>query len=110
MSATRLQGAAMAGGRVFLASIFVLSGLAKLGALQPTQAYMQSMNGAAFDRTYVAIQRQDHVQAVRLVETYSKIGTNQPLKELAAKAAPVLEEHLKLAEALRAPSAVAARR
>ena len=43
MKATRLQGAVMAGGRVLLASIFVLSGLSKLGALEATQAYMQAM-------------------------------------------------------------------
>ena len=43
MKATRLQGAVMAGGRVLLASIFVLSGLSKLGAPEATQAYMQAM-------------------------------------------------------------------
>ncbi len=43
MKATRLQGAAMAGGRLLLASIFVLSGLSKLGAPEATQAYMQAM-------------------------------------------------------------------
>ncbi|MGA7325028.1 MAG: DoxX family protein [Rhodomicrobium sp.] len=43
MKATRLQGAVMAGGRVLLASIFVLSGLSKIGAPEATQAYMQAV-------------------------------------------------------------------
>jgi putative membrane protein len=70
---------------------------------------LKKLNGAAFDRAYITDSRQDHIQAVRVVETYSKIGTNEPLKQLAEKAAPVLQGHLKMAEALRAPSAVARR-
>lgn len=70
---------------------------------------LKSLTGAAFDRAYIGDDRRDHMQAVRLVETYAKTGTNEPLKQLAARALPVLQGHLKMAEALRAPSAVARR-
>jgi putative membrane protein len=68
---------------------------------------LKKLNGAAFDRAFAAGQFQDHMQAMRLVETYSKIGTNEPLKQLASQALPVLQGHLKMVEALRAPRAVA---
>jgi len=55
---------------------------------------------AAFDRNYVADQVKGHMQAVHLVGLYAKDGTNPVLKELAAKTLPMLQEHLKLAEAL----------
>ncbi len=65
---------------------------------------------AAFDRTYAADQVKGHIQAVHLVGLYAKGGTNLALKELAAKTLPLLNEHLKLAEALRAGRNLTARR
>jgi len=47
---------------------------------------------------------------VRLVEAYSKRGTNPALKELATQTLPTLKEHLKLAEALRSGRNLSARR
>jgi len=64
---------------------------------------------AAFDRTYVADQIKGHIQAVNLVGGYAKTGTNPALKELAAKALPILKEHLKLAEGLRTRNLTARR-
>ncbi|MGO9487376.1 MAG: DUF4142 domain-containing protein [Rhodomicrobium sp.] len=65
---------------------------------------------AAFDRTYAAGQRKGHIEAVRLVGGYARYGGNPALKELAAQTLPILKEHLKLAEALRAGRNLSARR
>jgi putative membrane protein len=65
---------------------------------------------AAFDRTYAAGQRKGHLQAVRLLETYSRTGGNPALKQLAAKTLPLIRKHLKMAEGLRAGRNLSARR
>ncbi len=80
---------------------------------EPDQAALTKLKSekeAAFDRNYAAGQRRGHIQAVRLVEAYSKGGTNPSLKELATQTLPVLKEHLKLAEALRSGRNLSARR
>ncbi len=57
-------------------------------------------NGIAFDRTYIEDQRQAHQEAVALLETYSKRGDNNDLKQLASTLLPTIKEHLQLAEGL----------
>ena len=43
MNTTQPHSLALLAGRVLMAAIFILSGLGKLGAQEPTQAYMQAM-------------------------------------------------------------------
>ncbi len=71
---------------------------------------LQNESQGAFDRTYVKDQRTGHQQAVRLLEGYAKNGDNNALKQFAVKTLPIIKEHLKLAEGLRAGGAVSARR
>ncbi len=66
------------------------------------------LSGAAFDRAYVRDQIKAHEQAVELLETFSKRGDNNALKQLASSLLPMIKEHLQLAEGLR--SSVTARR
>ena len=66
------------------------------------------LNGAAFDRAYVRDQIQAHEKAVELLETYSKSGDNDALKQLASSLLPTIKEHLQMAEGLQ--SSVTARR
>jgi putative membrane protein len=71
---------------------------------------LKNLSGAAFDRTYVADQRKGHIQTVRLLEGYSKLGDNQVVKQMAEQTLPIVKEHLKFAEALSAGRNVSARR
>jgi putative oxidoreductase len=43
MNPTQLHSLALLAGRVLMAAIFILSGLGKLSAQEPTQGYMQAM-------------------------------------------------------------------
>ncbi|PRC94583.1 DoxX family protein [Solimicrobium silvestre] len=43
MKTLNLQAITMASARIFLSAIFILSGFSKLGAIEPTQVYMQAM-------------------------------------------------------------------
>jgi len=71
---------------------------------------LKSEQGTTFERTYVAINRQGHKEAVRLLETYARRGTNPVLKQIAANVLPTIKEHLKLAEALPSGRALTARK
>jgi putative membrane protein len=73
-------------------------------------AKLQNEKEPAFDRTYVASQRRGHQQAVQLLRNYSRSGGNKALKQLAAKTLPIIKEHLKMAEGLRAGRNLSARR
>jgi len=80
---------------------------------EPDQAALTKLKNekeAVFDRNYAADQLKGHIQAVRLVEAYSKRGTNPALKEFATQTLPILKEHLKMAEALRSGRNLSARR
>ena len=77
---------------------------------QAALAKLKNENDAAFDRTYLAEQRNGYTEAVRMVRAYARNGGNPALKELATKTLPILKEHLKLAEALRVPRNMTARR
>ncbi|MGA7326991.1 MAG: DUF4142 domain-containing protein [Rhodomicrobium sp.] len=71
---------------------------------------LKSLSGPAFERTYVAVNRQGHKEAVRLLETYARRGTNPVLRQIATNVLPTIKKHLKLAEALPSGRALTARK
>ena len=71
---------------------------------------LAKLNGAAFDAAYIRAQRMAHEQLIRFAEGYSRRGSNQPLKQFALHVLPELKEHEKLAQELRGPRSLTARR
>lgn len=59
---------------------------------------LSKMSGDQFDRTYVEHMVPDHQKAIQKFQQEASHGQNQALKDLAAKALPTLQEHLRLAE------------
>jgi putative membrane protein len=55
------------------------------------------MNGAAFDKAYMAHMVTAHQQAVSLFQQESKAGKDAEVKAWAGKTLPTLQEHLKMA-------------
>lgn len=58
---------------------------------------LAKLNGPAFDRAYARIMVRDHEKDVAAFKKEAETGTNEGLKNFAAKTLPTLEEHLKLA-------------
>jgi len=63
---------------------------------------LAKLQGAAFDREYIAGQVADHEQDVALFTNQSREGQDLELKAFAAKTLPVLQEHLRMVRALAA--------
>lgn len=63
---------------------------------------LQSLRGAAFDRTYARQQSLTHVQAVAVEESFADAGADTNLKKAAQAALPTIRDHLDMAEKLRA--------
>ena len=61
---------------------------------------LTGLNGAKFAKAYHDEQVKAHKQAVSLFRRYAKGGDNEVLKSWAAKTAPALEDHLKMAQDL----------
>jgi putative membrane protein len=61
---------------------------------------LQASSGAEFDKRYVAQQIAAHQEALDLMKGYADHGDNPVLKEAAAKTAPLVAEHLRMAKAL----------
>lgn len=61
---------------------------------------LKGLNGKDFISTYEDMQVSAHKDAVSLFERYAKSGSNDDLKNWAGKTLPVLQEHLKMAQAL----------
>jgi putative membrane protein len=59
---------------------------------------LQGMSGKAFDRAYMDYMLSDHEADVREVQREAEFSTDPAVKNLAAQALPVLENHLRLAE------------
>lgn len=59
---------------------------------------LAKLNGAAFDRAYMAAMVKDHEKDVAEFRAESKSSTNADVKAFAAKTLPVLEGHLKMAQ------------
>ena len=62
---------------------------------------LSGLSGADFTKEYESMQVSAHKDAVSLFERYSKSGDNTDLKAFAAKTLPHLQEHLKMAQALK---------
>ena len=58
---------------------------------------LAKLHGAAFDRAYARDMVRDHQHDVAEFKMEAKDGKNQDVKNFAAKTAPTLEDHLKLA-------------
>ena len=58
---------------------------------------MESMSGAAFDRTYMAMMVADHKSTIALFDTEAKNGKDAAAKEWATNTLPTLRAHLKMA-------------
>lgn len=66
--------------------------------LKPAQAEMiaqlRAETGPARDAAYIAQQRTAHNQALAVQQAYAASGTAAPLKAVAAKIVPVVQEHI----------------
>jgi len=58
---------------------------------------LSKLNGAAFDKAYMADMVRDHEKDVKEFEHESKDGKDPDLKAFAAKTLPTLQDHLKMA-------------
>ena len=59
---------------------------------------LSSMSGEKFDQMYWKAQVQGHQEALQLAQNYAKNGDNAALKAHAQKGAPIIEQHLKMAQ------------
>ncbi len=94
-----------------------LMGLAKEipGIPQPTltandktlKQKLESLNGAQFDRQYLANMVRDHEKTVGAFETEARDGQNQRIKGYAQSLLPVLRQHLAEAQELSSISGTA---
>ena len=62
---------------------------------------LNAATGADFDKTYVKQQIKAHGKAKELFEDYADDGDNAAVKAFAAKALPVIKQHLEEAKKLR---------
>jgi putative membrane protein len=74
--------------------------------LMPMQARMiadlQGKTGASFDRTYIQQQTKAHQMALALHSTYARDGDTPALKQAAAAATPIVQQHLDQIRGMRA--------
>jgi putative membrane protein len=59
---------------------------------------LESTSGADFDRTYMQQMVRDHEKTLKLVRDAAKNAKDPEIKQAAEKAAPDVEEHLKMAK------------
>jgi putative membrane protein len=78
---------------------FPLAGVAMVEQ-QPALVQLNNLNGADFDKAYIAMMRKDHQDAVALFTNESSSGTNSDLKAFAAQTLPTLQHHLAMAQSL----------
>lgn len=94
-SSNMLKGAASASGQ----------GLAPPSAVtavdQSQLDKLQALDRSAFDRAYIGGQVKAHEDALNLLRTYARSGGNASLKAFAARMVPIVEQHLKNAQALQ---------
>ncbi|HEV7800417.1 MAG TPA: DUF4142 domain-containing protein [Burkholderiales bacterium] len=63
---------------------------------------MSKLTGDKFDREYAENMVKDHEKDVSAFEKQAKKGDSEELKQFAAKTLPILQEHLKMARAMKA--------
>jgi len=61
---------------------------------------LRGESGQTFEKDYAQMQQQGHQDAVALFQSYSQNGDNPALKNAAAKALPILQDHLAMAQKL----------
>jgi putative membrane protein len=64
---------------------------------QATYDRLSKLSGASFDRAYARTMVSDHQKDVAEFQKEATSGKNDALKNFAAKTAPTLQEHLKMA-------------
>ena len=62
---------------------------------------LEAKSGAAFDQAFKAQMVADHKATITLFEREAKNGSDSDLRAFAAKTLPGLQEHLKMAQALK---------
>ena len=62
---------------------------------------LQSAHGRAFDKIYIDQQVQAHQQALQLMQGYAQNGAPGPVRDAAAKTAPLVQHHLDKAKDLQ---------
>lgn len=62
---------------------------------------LAKLSGAEFDKEYVKAMVKDHKDDIKDFQKQAKRGDDPELKSWAAQTVPVLQEHLKMAEALQ---------
>jgi putative membrane protein len=65
-------------------------------------ADLQGAHGGAFDKMYIDQQVQAHQDALGLMQGYAQTGAPGPLRDAAAKTAPLVQHHLDMAKGLQA--------
>jgi putative membrane protein len=65
---------------------------------------LRGAKDADFDGRYISQQVDAHKEALILMQGYAKSGDNAPVKDFAAKTAPVVQMHLNMAEKIYAHS------
>jgi putative membrane protein len=78
---------------------FPLAGVAMVEQ-QPDLVQLNNLNGADFDKAYIAMMRKDHQAAVTLFTSESSSGSNSDLKAFAAQTLPTIQHHLAMAQSL----------
>lgn len=59
---------------------------------------LEGLSGNAFDKAYIDDMLSDHQTDVQEVQREAENATNPQVKEIAAKALPILEDHIRIAE------------
>ena len=67
---------------------------------QAMMAQLQSTPAARFDSTYMSMQMTAHQEALALHSAYAARGDVQPLRAVAARAVPIVRQHLDRATAM----------
>lgn len=63
---------------------------------------LQGMSGQQFDRMYLQGQVQGHQEALQLMKGYAQSGDNAALKAHAQAGAPIVQDHLQMAQKIAA--------
>jgi putative membrane protein len=61
---------------------------------------LEGLSGSAFDREYAKMQQDGHTKALSLLRTYNEQGDNPALKQFAQDTIPIVQGHLRQAQAL----------
>jgi putative membrane protein len=64
-------------------------------------ADLQSAHGRGFNRIYVGQQVQAHQDALGVMHGYAQSGPPGPIRDAAAKTAPLVQRHLDMAEGMQ---------